>query len=141
MMPVFGDFLGPAGEHIGAAVSLRGPFPYSAQCGVICQLRRLASMFERYLADLPLPDAFEPTRYPGRNTPPRAMAAKLALDRAVQALHPAAAAVAVHADDTHPAVGHLAAAASYLAADRDLLQTHFALERRSGSFRRPAGNC
>ena len=60
MTPVFGEFLGPAGEHIAAAVSFRGELPYSAQRGVVRQLDRLVSTLARYLGDLPMPDALDP---------------------------------------------------------------------------------
>lgn len=53
--PVFGEFLGSAGEHITAAVSFRGDLPYEAQCGVVRQLHRLVATLARYLTDLPLP--------------------------------------------------------------------------------------
>jgi hypothetical protein len=128
MTPVFGDFLGPAGEHITAAAASRGDLPHDAQCGVVCQLDRLTATMQRYLTDLPLPDALQPFRNPDRNTGSRATPAMMALDRATHILRPAAAAVSTHAGNAHPAVRHLAAAADYLAAGRDLLHTHFALD-------------
>jgi hypothetical protein len=127
MTPVLGEFLGPAGEHIAAAVSFRGELPYSAQCGVVRQLDRLIATLARYLADLPLPDALDPARQPRRDAESRAAPARLALDRAAQSLRPARAGRAdTAAGDAYPVVGHLAAAAGYLAAGRDLLHTHFA---------------
>jgi hypothetical protein len=124
--PVFGEFLGPAGEHIAAAVSFRGELPYSEQCGVVRQLDRLVATLARYLADLPLPDALDPAREPERDAGPRAAPARLALDRAARNLGPAAAGAAdASASDSHPVVGHLSAAADHLAAGRDLLHTHF----------------
>jgi hypothetical protein len=128
MTPVFADFLGPASEHITAVVASRGDLPYDAQCGVVCQLDRLTATFQRYLADLPLPDTLQPFRNPERNAGSRATPAMVALDRASHILRPAAAAVSAHAGNAHPTVRHLAAAADYLAAGRDLLQTHFALD-------------
>jgi hypothetical protein len=125
--PVFGEFLGPAGEHIAAAVSFRGELAYSAQCGVVRQLDRLVATMTHYLADLPLPDALDPARKPQRDAGGRAAPSRLALDRAARSLHPAAAGAAEADDgDTHPVVRHLAAAADYLAIGRDLLHTHFA---------------
>ena len=128
MTPVFGDFLGPASENITAAVTSRSDLPYDAQCGVICQLDRLTATFQRYLADLPLSDTLQPFRNPERNAGSRATPAMMALDRATHILRPAATAVSAHAGNAHPTVRHLAAAADHLAAGRDLLQTHFALD-------------
>jgi hypothetical protein len=125
--PVFGEFIGPAGEHIAAAASFRGELPYRAQCGVVRQLDRLVATLARYLADLPLPDALDPGREPERYAEARAAPARLALERAARCLRPAAAGTAdLDAGDIHPVVGHLAAAERYLTAGKDLLRTHFA---------------
>jgi len=127
--PVFSEFLGPAGEHITAAVSFRGDLPYEAQCGVVRQLDRLVATLARYLTDLPLPDGLGPSPALERDSAGRAAPAVLALDRASQSLRPAAAGAADSGDGVaHPAVGHLSAAADYLAAGRDLLHTHFTLD-------------
>jgi hypothetical protein len=121
---VAGDFLGPAGEHITAAVSFRSELPYDAQRVVICHLERLVATLGRYLADL-CDDRSPPTgreRYAG--TP--VISAQLALGRAADNLRPAAAAAAdTSTGDTHPAAAHLSAAADHLAAGRDLLNSHF----------------
>jgi hypothetical protein len=125
--PVFGEFLGPAGDHITAAVSFRGELPYDAQCGVVWQLDRLVATLARYLAD----PSDEPglARGPERNAATRNAAARLALGRAGLSLHQAAAGMAdADADRVHPVVDHLSAAADYLAAGRDLLQTHFSVD-------------
>jgi hypothetical protein len=123
MTPVFGEFLGPAGEHIAAAVSFRGELPYDALGGVVCQLDRLVATLARYLGDLPLPDALNPAREPERDAAARAA---LALGRAGQSLRHAAAGIADSGDGAaHPVVGRLSAAADHLAAGRDLLHTHF----------------
>jgi hypothetical protein len=125
--PVFGEFLGPASEHIAAAVSFRGELTYSAQCGVVRRLDRLVATLARYLADLPLPDALDSARRPQREAGSRAAPSRLALDRVTRRLHAAAAGASGAADgDTHPVVRHLATAADYLAVGRDLLHTHFA---------------
>ena len=123
--PVLGDFLGPAGEHIAAAVSFRSELPYDAQRDVICQLDRLVATLGRFLADLPDDPGSSPV--PERDAGTRITTAKLALGRAAQNLRPvgAAAATSTSAGETHPASGHLAAAADHLAAGRDLLNTHF----------------
>jgi hypothetical protein len=124
---VLGEFLGPAGEHIAAAVCFRGELPYHAQCGVVRQVDRLLATLSRYLGDLPLPDPFYPARDPQRSAASRAAPARLALGRAARSLRPVIAGAAdADTGDAHPVVGHLAAAAGYLAAGRDLLQTHFA---------------
>ena len=124
--PVFGEFLGPAGEHITAAVSFRGELPYDAQCGVVRQLDRLVATLARYLTDLPLPGGLHPSRASERDAAGRAAPAVLALGRAAHSLRPAAAGLADGGGGVaHPAAGHLSAAASYLAAGRDLLHTHF----------------
>ena len=127
--PAFGEFLGPAGEHIAAAVSFRGELPYNAQCGVVRQLDRLVATLTRYLADLRLPDGLHPSRALERDAAARAAPAVLALGRAAQSLRPTAAGIADTDDGaSHPAVGHLSAAADHLAAGRDLLHTHFAVD-------------
>src|SRR5258708_29528279 len=124
--PVLGEFLGPAGEHIAAAVSFRGELPYSAQCGVVRQLDRLVATLERYLGDLPLPDGLDPPREPQRHDRTRAAPAVLALDRAARSLHPAAAgATGARFGDAPPGVGHLSPAAEPLAAAQRLLPAHF----------------
>jgi hypothetical protein len=127
--PVFGEFLGPAGEHIAAAVSFRGDLPYNAQCGVVWQLDRLVATLTRYLAGLSLPDGLHPSRALERDAAARAAPAVLALGRAAQSLRPTAAGTA-DADDgaAHRVVGHLSAAADHLAAGRDLLHTHFTVD-------------
>src|SRR5258708_37810537 len=110
--PVLGEFLGPAGEHIAAAVSFRGELPYSAQCGVVRQLDRLIATLARYLADLPLPDALDPARQPGRDAGSQVAPARLALDRVAQSLRPAAAGAADSSvGASPPAGGHPSAAA------------------------------
>jgi hypothetical protein len=123
--PVLGDFLGPAAEHIAAPAAFRSELPYDAQRGVIRQLDRLVATMGRLLADLP----DDPGSWPGpeRDAGTRITTAKLALGRAAQNLRPAGAAAAADtsADRTHPAIGHLSAAADHLAAGRDLLNTHF----------------
>lgn len=127
MTPVFGEFLEPAREHITAAVSHRGELPYSAQCGVVWQLHRLAAALARYLSDLP--DEPSPVTDAERGVLSRITTARLALGRAAQILAHAAAGLAdadADAGETHPVVGHLSAAADQLTAGRDLLQTHFA---------------
>ncbi len=123
MRPVFGEFLGPAGEHIAAAASFRGDLPYAAQCQAVRQLDRLVAILARYLGDLPLPDPFDPARNPQSGARTRTAPARLALDRAARSLRPGAG--GTDTDDGHPVVGHLSAAADYLAAGRDLLHTHF----------------
>jgi hypothetical protein len=63
----------------------------------------------------------------------RNAAARLALGRAGQSLHQAATGMAdAGAGRVHPVVGHLSAAADYLAAGRDLLHTHFFVDRAGG---------
>jgi hypothetical protein len=130
MTPVFGEFLGPAGSHIRAAVSFRDELPEAAKYGAIRQLDRLASTLARYLSDLDLPDEFDPASKLQPEPDVRAaLDARIALRRAASGLRRTAIAVQdADADETHPAVRHLRAAADYLAAGRDLLRTHFASE-------------
>ena len=124
MTPVFGEFLEPAREHISAAVSYRGELPYTAQCGVVRQLDRLAAALVRYLSDLP--DEPRSASEVERGAMSRIATARLALGRAAQILaHTAAGLADADAGETHPVVGHLSAAADYLTVGRDLLQTHF----------------
>ena len=119
-----GDFLGPAGEHIAAAVSFRSELPYDAQRAAIRHLDRLVATLGRYLADLR--DDRSPSAGRERYAGTPVISARLALSRAAQNLRPAAAAAAgTSAGGTHPAATHLSAAADHLAAGRDLLNSHF----------------
>src|SRR6266566_3334294 len=60
-------------------------------------------------------------------TPQEVLDTRIALRRGVQSLRYAMNTLAdAVSDDSHPAVQHLTAAAGFLAAGRDLLQTHFA---------------
>jgi hypothetical protein len=125
MTAVLGDFLRPARAHITAAARSGGDLSVPAKRGVIAELNRLVTTMSRYLDDVAPPDDFTPAST--ANPQVRAgLDARLALRRAASSLHPAATAVLeAMADNTHPAVGHLTAANDYLAAGRDLLQTHF----------------
>src|SRR5713226_5179980 len=109
MTPVFGEFLGPAGEHITAAVSIRDELPEAAKYGAIRQLDRLASTLARYLSDLDLPDEFDPASECQPEPDARAaLDARTALRRAASSLRRSAIAVQdAAADDAHPAVRHL----------------------------------
>ncbi len=144
MTATFADFLHPASEHITAAVSYSGELPDSARRGVIRHLSRLVSTLARYTADLPLPDEFTPPTRRQQNPKVRAaLDARLALRRAAQGLRHGANLIGHgDADDTHPVVRHLSAAADHLAAGRDLLQTHFTTgpssNRTSSSYWAPA---
>jgi hypothetical protein len=128
MTAVLGDFLRPAGDHIAAAVSIQQELTAEATFGVIGQFGRLLSTFVGYLADLPVPDEFDAAM--GEAPGPEAhtvLDARIALRRGAQSLRhamnmPGSAVI----DDAHPAAQHLSAAAAFLAAGRDLLQTHFA---------------
>jgi hypothetical protein len=125
MAPVLGDFLRPAGEHIAAAARYSGELPVPVKRAVITELDRLVARLARYLDDLALPADFTPasTADPAMRA---ALDARLALHQASASLQPAAAAAREGpADNGHPAVRHLSSANSYLAAGRDLLQTHF----------------
>jgi hypothetical protein len=125
MTAVFGDFLRPAAGHITAAVTYPHDLPGDAHSGVIRQLARLTGAFARYAADVPLPGEFTPTghRPPGPQTR-AARDARIALRRAAQALRHATDLTTPGPGDGHPVVRHLAAAADYLMAGRDLLHTH-----------------
>ncbi len=126
MTTVFGDFARPAAEHITAAVSYPGELPGGARYGVTQQLARLTATMARYAADIPLPDEFTPAGRRQLNPRVRAaLDARLAFRRAAQALqHITDLPAYPGPDDTCPVVRHLAAAAGYLAAGRDLLHTH-----------------
>ena len=129
MTATFGDFLRQAGEHIAAAVSIRDELPAEATFGVIRQFGRLLSTLVRYLDDLPGPDEFEAAMAAQPLSPEAqtVLDARIALRRGAQSLRYAMNTLAdAVIDDSHPAVQHLSAAAGFLAAGRDLLQTHFA---------------
>ena len=125
MTPVLGDFLSPARAHIIAAARSGGELPVPAKRGVIAELDRLVAVIARYLDDLALPDEF--TVGSAMDHDVRAgLDARLAVRRAARSLRQAATAVQdATADSAHPAVRHLSSATGYLAAGRDLLQTHF----------------
>jgi hypothetical protein len=140
MTAAFGDFLRPAVEHIAAAVSIRDHLSAEATFGVIRQFGRLLSTLVHYLDDWPVPDEFEAAMAADPLSPEAqtVLDTRIALRRGAQSLRYAMTTLAdAVIDDSHPAVQHLAAADGYLAAGRDLLQTHFATgpggtrERRS----------
>ena len=129
MTATFGDFLRPAGEHIAAAVSIRDELPAEATFGVIRQFGHLLSTLVHYLGDLPVPDEFEAAMAAESlsSEAQTVLDARIALRRGAQSLRYAMTTLAdAVIDDSHPAVQHLSAAADFLAAGRDLLQTHFA---------------
>jgi hypothetical protein len=128
MTAVLDDFLRPAGQHIAAAVSIQQELTAEATLGVIRQFGRLLSTFVHYLGDLPVPDEFEAAM--GQPLSPEAQTvldARIALRRGAQSLRHAMNTLGdAVIDDAHPAAQHLSAAAGFLAAGQDLLQTHFA---------------
>jgi hypothetical protein len=129
MTATFGDFLRPAGEHIAAAVSIRDELSAEATFGVTCQFGRLLGTLVHYLDDLPVPDEFEAAMAAEPLSPEAqtVVDARIALRRAAHSLrHVMTTSADAVTGDAHPAVQHLAAAADFLAAGRDLLQTHFA---------------
>jgi hypothetical protein len=129
MTATFGDFLRPAGEHIAAAVSIHDELPAEAAFGAICQFGRLLSTLVHYLDDLPVPDEFSAamTAEPLSPEMQTVLDTRIALRRGAQSLRYAMNTLAdAVIDDSHPAVQHLSAAAGFLSAGRDLLQTHFA---------------
>jgi hypothetical protein len=133
---VLGDFLRPAGAHINAAAGYGGDIPVPAKRDVIAELDRLVVTMARYLDDVALPAGFTLASKVSLDAR-TALDARLALRRAASSLRPAAAAVLdAGADNAHPAVGHLSSANGYLAAGRDLLQTHFTRGLAGG----PVGN-
>lgn len=126
--PVFGEFTRPAAVHLTAAVAFPTSLPDESRDAVTSQLGRLITTLARYLEDLPLPDQFDPALNQAVKQEAQAAAeARQALRWAAESLLPApTAAPATREEDSHPAAGHLAAAADLLAAGRDLLHTHFA---------------
>ena len=129
MTATFGDFLRPAGEHIAAAVSLHDELPAEGTFGAICQFGRLLSTLVHYLDDLPVPDEFSAAMAAEPLSPEARVVldTRIALRRGAQSLRYAMNTLAdAVIDDSHPAVQHLSAAAGFLAAGRDVLQTHFA---------------
>ena len=135
---VLGDFLRPAGAHITAAAGFGGDIPVPAKRGVIAELDRLIATMARYLDDVALPADFTPASKVSHDAR-TALDARLALRRAASSLRPAAAAVSdAGADNAHPAVSHLLSANGYLAAGRDLLQTHFTRGPAGGPVRNSA---
>jgi hypothetical protein len=131
MTPAFGEFLHPAAGHITAAVCDPGDLPADARDAAVGELGRLITILARYLADLPMPDEFDPALH--RALKPEAQAA----GEARQALQWAAASLppkpgppqSIPPGAGHPVVQHLSAAADLLAAGRDLLHTHFTADQ------------
>jgi hypothetical protein len=134
MTAVFGDFLHPAQEHIAAASQIRDDLPAEAIHAVIGQFGRLLPALARYLGDLPAPPLFDAAMgqplSPGQQS---LLDARIALRRGTQTLRHTLRALPQPAGGAHPAAGHLAAAARYLMAGRDLLQTHFTAWPGSGT--------
>src|SRR6266516_1882902 len=129
MTATFGDFLRPAGDHIAAAVSIHDELSAEATFGVIRQFGSLLSTLVHYLDDMPAPDEFEAAMAAESLSPQvqTVLDTRIALRRGAASLRYAMNTLAdVAIDDSHPAVQHLSAAADFLAAGRDLLQTHFA---------------
>ncbi len=115
MTATFGDFLRPAGEHVAAAISIRDEIPAEATFGVIRQFGHLLSTLAAMAAEPLSPEA------------QTVLDARIALRRGAQSLRYAMNTLRdAVSDDSHPAVQHLSAAAGFLSAGRDLLQTHFA---------------
>src|SRR5712692_8670669 len=122
MTATFGDFLRPGGQHIAAAVAVRGDLTDDVRCVAVRELGRLVTALASYFDDLPVPDDLDPAgqRPPSPDT--RAVTdARIALRRAARSLRHRTTIT----EDAHPVVRHLSAAADHLAAGRDLLQTHF----------------
>jgi hypothetical protein len=129
MTATFGDFLRPASEHIAAAVSIRDELPAGATFGTIRQFGRLLITLVHYLDDLPGPDEFEAamTAEPLHPQAQTVLDTRIALRRGAQSLRYAMNTLTdTVIDDSHPAVQHLSTAVGFLAAGRDLLETHFA---------------
>ena len=129
MTATFGDFLRPAGEHIAAVVSIHDELPAEATFGAIRQFGYLLSTLVHYLDDLPGPDEFSAAMATEPLSPETqtVLDTRIALRRGAQSVRYAMNTLTdAVIDDSHPAVQHLAAAAGFLAAGRDLLQTHFA---------------
>ena len=129
MTATFGDFLRPASEHIAAAVSIHDELPAEATFGAICQFGYLLSTLVHYLDDLPVPDEFSAAMAAEPLSPEAqtVLDTRIALRRGAQNVRYAMKTLAdAVIDDSHQAVQHLSAAAGFLAAGRDLLQTHFA---------------
>jgi hypothetical protein len=137
MRPVFGDFLAHAHDGITAAVSIPGELPDDAKAAVIRELDRLVTTLARYVGDLPLPGEFDQPPS-GQTAGSGAREARIALRRSAQVLHAAAAATMsdIPIDETHLVARHLAAAATQLAAGRDLLHTHFSTNPATGARNR-----
>src|SRR5258708_6838565 len=136
MRPVLGEFLRQAGAHITAAAYFGGELPIPAKRGAVTELDRFVATMARYLDGLALPDDFTSVSLASPEVR-AALDARLAVRRAASSLHAAATAVQdAAADNAHPAVGHLSSANGYLAAGRDLLQTHFT----TGPAGAPVGN-
>jgi hypothetical protein len=129
MTTTFGDFLRPAGERIAAAVSIHDELSAEATFGVIRQFGRLLCTLVHYLDDLPVPDEFEAAMAAEPLSPEAqtVLDTRIALRRGAQSLRHAMTTLGdAVIDDNHPAVQDLSAAADFLAAGRDLLQTHLA---------------
>src|SRR5712691_6575309 len=116
MTATFGDFLGPASEHIAAAVSIHDELPAEATFGVIRQFGRLLTTLVHYLDDLPVPDEFEAamTAEPLNPQAQTVLDTRIALRRGAQSLRYAMNTLTdTVIDDSHPAVQHLSTAAGF----------------------------
>ncbi|HUZ56281.1 MAG TPA: hypothetical protein VMU94_27625 [Streptosporangiaceae bacterium] len=118
MTAVLGDFLGPAAEHIARATACSDG---QADAGLAGELGRVIAALGRYLGDLAVPDEARPDA-PDSASPLATARTRQALRRSALTLRQAArTAGPASPPATHPATGHLAAAATQLAAGHDLL--------------------
>ena len=127
MSPVLGEFLAQAQQHLNAALALKEEPPGPWALTAIRELDRITTTMTRYLTGIPSPSQ---PRSDGAHPQPASVRATAGI---AQALRDAAAALApvarqLPADETDPShrtVSELSAAAGFLAAGGDLLQTHF----------------
>jgi hypothetical protein len=136
-IPVFCDFLRPAGEHISAAVSGADDLCDDAERAAIRELGRASATLARYFADLIPPEEYGPARSTLTVERRALLEARAAMRRAASNLGATAAlAQDTKINEEHPVVQHLRMAADHLAAGRDMLETHFT----TGPFGARAGN-
>ena len=126
---VFGDFLSAASEHLAAAVTV-GDGENTSSAGVTRDLHHLVAVMSRYCDDLIPCDMVEAA---GRNDlhvwERAAVDVGSALSFARDCLRRTIAEARVETDVTTAwQASHLAAAATELAAGRDLLNTHLAVD-------------
>jgi hypothetical protein len=129
MTSFLGEFLEPAGEHMGLATACPDPLSDGASAQTIQAMGRVITALGYHLRDMALPDGAD--QADTDNIPwPMIARTRLALRRSALALRQTHPVPPLPPREQHPAAAHLSAAADFLMTSRDLLQSR----RTRGSY-------